>query len=114
MVNRIIIMLIMLLGQSVVLAGQDLRYCGPAKRDDNGNIARSSVVIREFRELYACPSTNKRTGACPRWEIDHVIPLACGGCDTVANLQWLPTTIKRAPGKTAKDRWERIVYCKRM
>jgi hypothetical protein len=35
--------------------------------------------------------------------IDHVKPLACGGADTPANMQWQT----RAEAK-AKDRWERI------
>jgi hypothetical protein len=33
---------------------------------------------------------------------DHIVPLACGGPDTVSNLQW--QTIRDA---RAKDTWER-------
>jgi len=33
---------------------------------------------------------------------DHVVPLACGGPDTVSNIQWQTT----ADGKS-KDKWER-------
>ena len=33
--------------------------------------------------------------------IDHIVPLACGGADAPANMQW--QTIREAK---AKDRWE--------
>jgi hypothetical protein len=33
---------------------------------------------------------------------DHVVPFACGGPDSVANLQWQTTAAARD-----KDRWER-------
>jgi hypothetical protein len=39
----------------------------------------------------------------PGYVIDHVVPLACGGADAPANMQW--QTI--AAGK-AKDRTERV------
>jgi 5-methylcytosine-specific restriction endonuclease McrA len=52
-----------------------------------------------------------KRGACPGWEVDHVIPLACGGCDAVANMQWLPSGAKSTSSPLAKDRWERRVYC---
>lgn len=69
-------------------------------------------MLRAFRKLYPCPATGKTQGACDGWAIDHVIPLACGGCDAVSNLTWLPTAIKSCAGTTCKDRWERNVYCK--
>jgi hypothetical protein len=43
--------------------------------------------------------------------MDHTIPLACGGCDAVVNLSWLPTAIKSGGSPQNKDRWERRVYC---
>ena len=49
-----------------------------------------------------CPSTGKPKGACPGFIIDHVVPLACGGPDTPANMQW--QTVKDAK---AKDKLER-------
>jgi hypothetical protein len=30
----------------------------------------------------------RTTGACPGYAKDHIVPLACDGPDTVANLQW--------------------------
>lgn len=90
------------------------RYCVASAmvvRDAGGKIARSRAVIAAFRARHACPSTKLLTGACPGWAIDHVIPLECGGCDSVSNMQWLPNQIKSAAGTLAKDRWERSVYC---
>jgi hypothetical protein len=63
---------------------------------------RSRAVAREFQRLYPCPSTGQTSGACPVYWKDHIVPLACGGPDTIANLQW--QTIKDA---RAKDTWER-------
>lgn len=91
----------------------ETRYCGPEiRRDADGSIARRTDVLRAFRDLYPCPATGQTRGACPGWNIDHPIPLACGGCDAVSNLQWLPVEIKRCGSDKCKDRWERTVYCK--
>jgi len=88
----------------------ETRYCGAPKRDANGVIVRSSAVTAAFQRLHPCPSTNLKTGACPRWQKDHVLPLVNGGCDAVANMQWLPVEIKTCAGVFCKDRWERAVY----
>jgi hypothetical protein len=88
----------------------DIRMGSTVERAANGTTKRSRAVIIAFRKLYACPSTGKRTGACPGWAIDHPIPLDCGGRDIVANMQWLPDQIKSAPGPFNKDHFERRVY----
>ena len=62
---------------------------------------RSREVAREFQREHPCPSTGKSSGACPGYRKDHIKALACGGPDTVWNLQW--QTIAEAK---AKDRWE--------
>lgn len=89
----------------------DHRICGVEniKRDASGRIARSSTVLKHFQQIHPCPSTGLPTGACPDWAIDHVIPLASGGCDAVINLQWLPNSIKRTSDPDNKDRWERKI-----
>lgn len=89
----------------------ETRYCGVVREPD-GTISRSNAVRDAFKRQHPCPSTGKPSGACPGWEIDHVIPLACGGCDAVSNMQWLPSEIKSAAGTLPKDRWERTFYCK--
>jgi hypothetical protein len=63
---------------------------------------RHRSVRRQFQRLHPCPSTQKRSGSCPGYVVDHVIPLACGGADSVLNLQW--QTVKAAK---LKDKWER-------
>lgn len=88
----------------------DIRFCGTPSRNSKGEIIRSAAVLRDFQKLYACPATGLHTGACPGWAKDHVVSLDCGGCDVVANLQWLPVDIKASANPHAKDRWERKVY----
>lgn len=81
----------------------ETRYCGKTERD--------AKVAAAFRRIHACPATGLTTGACPDWQIDHVIPLDVGGCDSVINMQWLPTWLKTCAGH-CKDRWERLINCK--
>jgi hypothetical protein len=90
---------------------EELRYCGEPRRNKQGDIYRSQRVIAKFKEIHACPATGKNTGSCKGWAIDHVIPLACGGCDAVSNMQWLPNELKSA-AKVGKDRFERVIYQK--
>jgi hypothetical protein len=91
---------------------QDLRYCGEPARDAvMHTIIRDPKVPSAFRKIHACPSTGLFTGACPRWAIDHVLPLDVGGCDAVSNMQWLPDWLKSCAGY-CKDRWERKINCR--
>ena len=62
---------------------------------------RSREVTREFQREHPCPSTGARSGKCPGYIRDHIVPLACGGPDAVTNMQWQTTTAAKA-----KDRWE--------
>lgn len=89
----------------------DFRVCGEPARDRDGDILRNDAVKSKFQRLHPCPSTGLRAGACPGWSKDHVIPLVCGGCDSVENMQWLKNTIKSCAGTDCKDRWEQKVYC---
>ncbi len=99
---------------STVSYGGDARICGEPMRDTSGTIIRSSSVTYYFQKMHPCPSTGLSTGACPGWSKDHVIPLACGGCDSIENMQWLKNTIKTCAGTECKDRWERKINCKPM
>lgn len=91
---------------------EETRYCGAPLRHHDGRILRRMDVLVAFRDLYPCPATGEKRGACPGWAIDHVIPLAVGGCDAVRNLQWLPVELKSCAGN-CKDRWEREIYNKK-
>ena len=88
-------------------APADSRYCGAPERDKNGRIKRSQAVLNRFVATFPCPSTMEHTLSCPGWAVDHVIPLASGGCDMQHNLQWLPDLLKSCKGTVCKDRWER-------
>ena len=89
----------------------ETRFCGLAiPRDTSNRILRRSDVLLAYRKSVPCPSTGQVRGPCPGWNIDHVWPLARGGCDAVPNLQWLPVEIKRCAAPWCKDRWERTVY----
>lgn len=95
----------------------DSRICSTQDsilRSSSGRIIRSTSVLKDFQKEHPCPSTGLTTGACAGWAIDHVIPLACGGCDKMENLQWLPNSIKSASGTYPKDRWERKINCSPM
>lgn len=63
--------------------------------------ARSPSEVREFRRAHPCPINGKVYGACPGREIDHIIPLKCGGADKPSNMQWL--TKKAHKKKTARE-----------
>lgn len=63
---------------------------------------RSTTVLRHFAQQQPCPSTGLHQLPCPGYVIDHIKPLACGGEDAPANLQW--QTKQEAKDK---DRWER-------
>jgi hypothetical protein len=68
---------------------------------------RSQSVKHEFQRQHPCPSTGRTTGACPGYVKDHIVPLACGGPDAVANMQWQTNAAAKA-----KDRWERKGYAR--
>jgi hypothetical protein len=89
---------------------QETRYCGAPERYADGTIKRSRAVLRAFQQRYPCPATGLTTGSCPGWAINHTIPLACGGCDAVFNLDWMPEAIKSCRSPACRDRWERSVY----
>jgi hypothetical protein len=63
---------------------------------------RSRDVTREFQRLNPCPSTGRKSGACPGFQKDHRQALMCGGADHPSNLQWLSVEAHKA--KTRVDR----------
>lgn len=87
-------------------APDDPRYCGEPTRDARGDIKRNKALLRAFAKVHPCPSTLEPTPSCEDWAIDHVIPLDAGGCDSLINLQWLPSWLKSCRF-WCKDRWER-------
>ena len=63
--------------------------------------ARTAKAVRIFKYHNPCPSTDKRQGACPGWEVDHIKPLCLGGIDASENMQWLTVADHRK--KTRHD-----------
>jgi 5-methylcytosine-specific restriction endonuclease McrA len=58
-------------------------------RDKDGKIKRDPAKRRAFMKSNPCPVTGQTTGACPGWEVHHVVPLYQGGTDEPSNMQWL-------------------------
>lgn len=67
-----------------------------ATRTSRGRIARSGREKQAFKQQTGYPGGRKG------YVVDHVRPLACGGADVPANMQW--QTVEQA---RAKDRVER-------
>lgn len=102
------LLLIVLFFTSPAYAQDDPRYCGEPQRYADGRIVRSLTVLQQFERIWPLPEGELRDD----WQIDHVIPLASGGCDNLINLQWLKRSIKTCKGTECKDRWERRIYNK--
>jgi hypothetical protein len=74
-------------------------YAEGVPRDKNGRIERSEHAKDEFKKSHPCPSTNKSSGSCPGYVIDHVTPLKRGGADDPSNMQWQTTADAKAKDK---------------
>lgn len=112
MTKIIVLILLAIVPVRCVYAGplDETRYCGPPDRAIDGSIKRSGAVVAAFKRIHPCPVTGKTTGACSGWQINHVIPLACGGCDAVANMDWMPVQIKTCSSWYCRDRFEAKIY----
>ena len=101
------ITLMLTLATTQVLAGplDETRYADHVVRNADGTIHRNSAVPAAFRKIHPCPVTELTTGACAGWQINHVIPLACGGRDEVANLDWMPIEIKTCIQPYCRERF---------
>lgn len=120
MVYRVLLLIALLcVGSSACGAQPDplteIRYCGPPKRDANGVIVRRADVLVAFKKIHPCPLDVLKLRAvpdrtCPNWQMNHVVPLANGGCDAVWNLDWMPVQIKTCAQWYCRDRFERKIY----
>jgi hypothetical protein len=91
-------------------APKDPRYCGEPRRDKHGTIIRSRAVLRRYVKVFPCPANLKPTVRCAGWALNHYVPLASGGCDSAANLTWVPDALKSCRGRVCIDRWERTYH----
>jgi hypothetical protein len=53
----------------------------------------------EFQRLHPCPANNARSGECPGYVIDYVVPRCLGGPDDPYNMRW--QTLAEAKAKDA-------------
>jgi hypothetical protein len=51
-------------------------------------LARDPAQVRAFRKSNPCPVTQKTTGACPGFVVDHIVPLCFDGADLPGNMAW--------------------------
>ena len=107
--KRLLLLLLCLPLLAAAMPLEETRYCGPPKRDARGQIIRRADVLTAFQRIHPCPVTGLKTGACPRWQKNHAIPLACGGCDEVSNLYWANEQIKTCADPWCIDRFERKI-----
>jgi hypothetical protein len=49
-------------------------------------------------------STGRTSGSCPGYEVDHIVPLACGRPDVPGNMQWRTRTENRRKGAMGCER----------
>jgi hypothetical protein len=57
---------------------------------------RSTATYRQFLR-----STGYPTGR-PGYVVDHIVPLACGGPDTLSNMQWQSVAAAKAKDKVER------------
>jgi hypothetical protein len=65
------LLLALLLGSAEVVAGRPV-----------------SSAQTEFQRLNPCPANNARSGDCPGYVIDYVVPRCLGGPDDPYNMRW--------------------------
>lgn len=71
-------------------------------RAANGRIERSAAAKSAFQRSHPCPSKGATTESCPGYILDHVTPLACGGADVPANMQWQTVAAAKEKDKTER------------
>jgi hypothetical protein len=69
-------------------------------------------VLAAFVKIHPCPENGSTDvdASCPGWQLNHVVPLANGGCDAVSNLDWMRVEIKTCAQPWCRDRYERRIY----
>lgn len=89
------------------ISNGDPRYCEEPKRNAAGKIIRSRAVRLDFEAKYPLPSHLKRSD----FQVNHPVPLVCGGCDTIENMIWMHTKAKTCADDWCQDRHEQITMC---
>lgn len=76
------------------------RAAAGVPRDSAGRAKRDPHQRAAFMKSNPCPSTGKRSGACPGYVVDHVQPLKRGGPDRPSNMQWQTKEAARQKDRT--------------
>lgn len=85
----------------------DIRCCVVPERYADGRLKRSQAVLKEFERLYPLPPGHDRS----KYQINHAVPLACGGKDIIENLIWMRVEAKTCAEDWCQDRHERLTMC---
>lgn len=80
------------------------RAASGVPRDFSGRIKRDPHQRAAFMKSNPCPATDRRSGACPGYVVDHVQPLKRGGVDRPSNMQWQTTRDAKEKDKREYDR----------
>lgn len=99
--------LLILMMLSAASANADIRCCTEVKRYNDGRIVRSIAVLHEFKRIYPLPSHLNHKD----FNINHAVPLACGGRDIVENLIWMHVSAKTCAEDYCQDRHEQVTMC---
>jgi hypothetical protein len=62
---------------------------------------RAPEVRAEFMRAHPCPANGRTSGACPGFQVDHILAICAGGADSAANMQWLAVDLHKI--KTRSD-----------
>ena len=68
----------------------------------DATIKRSSAERNAFQREHPCPSNGATKGKCPKWVVDHPMPLCAGGLDKRSNMAW--SQLKESIAKD-KEEW---------
>jgi hypothetical protein len=88
--------------RAAIVAIALLALAGPAEARSAAPVHRSTAAKNAFKKAQPCPANGHTSGPCPGYVIDHVKPLACGGPDAPANMQWQTVEAGKAKDKTER------------
>jgi len=106
---KIILLLALLMSACADQVYADIRCCVEPERYSDGRIIRSLSVIEDFKKIYPLPENFNRDD----YQINHAIPLVCGGRDIVENLIWMHVKAKTCADDYCQDRHEQLTMCPR-
>ncbi len=78
-----------------------LAACAAPAADTPRTPKRDPAQRAEFMRAHPCPATGRGSGACPGYQVDHILALCAGGADAAANMQWLEVELHKI--KTRSD-----------